>query len=438
MTNVADVFKANTGSLSRIADGLAVAVAVSLPWSTSATGILVVIWLLALLPTLDVNALRREVMTPAGGLPVLLVALGAIGMLWADLPWTERLAGFSGFARLLIIPLMLVQFQRSDRGKTVLLGFLISCAVLLACSLLVAVWPRLGGFRPKAFGVPVKDYIVQSGEFVACAFGLSFLAVDLYRAHRRLAATACLLLAGAFMLNVLYIASGRTALVTIPFLLILFALWQFGWKRGTGIIAAAAVLGTLIWFSSPYLQRRVVSVGKEVQAYVVDRKATSAGQRLDYWKKSLGFIATAPVLGHGTGSIRQMFEKASEGETGSWAIPSENPHNQTLVVGVQIGLLGIAVLWAMWISHLLLFRGEGLLAWIGLVVVVQNIIGSLFNSHLFDFTQGWLYILGVGAAGGAVLSARRNQPGRSESMAASAQTAEAGRSRSGARAETPI
>ena len=58
--------------LARIADGLAVAVAVSLPWSTSATGILVVLWLLALIPTLDWAEVRRELATPAGGLPVLL------------------------------------------------------------------------------------------------------------------------------------------------------------------------------------------------------------------------------------------------------------------------------------------------------------------------------------------------------------------------------
>ena len=56
----------------------------------------------------------------------------------------------------------------------------------------------------------------------------------------------------------------------------------------------------------------------------------------------------------------------------------------------------------------LLFRGEGLAAWIGLMVVVQNIFTSLFNSHLFDFHEGWMYVLGVGVAGGMVLGARRN------------------------------
>ena len=54
----------------------------------------------------------------------------------------------------------------------------------------------------------------------------------------------------------------------------------------------------------------------------------------------------------------------------------------------------------MWIAHLLLFRGNGLAEWIGLVVVLQNIVGSLFNSHLFDFVKGWVYVVGVGVAGG--------------------------------------
>ena len=57
----------------------------------------------------------------------------------------------------------------------------------------------------------------------------------------------------------------------------------------------------------------------------------------------------------------------------------------------------------MWIAHLALFRPDSFAAWVGLVVVAQNIVGSLFNSHLFDFTQGWAYVIGVGVAGGIVL-----------------------------------
>lgn len=68
------------------------------------------------------------------------------------------------------------------------------------------------------------------------------------------------------------------------------------------------------------------------------------------------------------------------------------------------------MLYATWLAHLLLFRGDGLANWIGLMVVVQNVFTSLFNSHLFDFHEGWMYVLGVGVgvAGGTVLRARNN------------------------------
>ena len=70
-------------------------------------------------------------------------------------------------------------------------------------------------------------------------------------------------------------------------------------------------------------------------------------------------------------------------------------------------MIGIIALYAMWLAHLLLFRGGGLANWIGLLVVVQNIFTSLFNSHLFDFHEGWMYVLGVGVAGGMTLAAGR-------------------------------
>jgi hypothetical protein len=99
-----------------------------------------------------------------------------------------------------------------------------------------------------------------------------------------------------------------------------------------------------------------------------------------------------------------LFERAA---TGPQDLASSdvvgNPHNQTLNVAIQWGAIGIAVLYAMWLLHLLLFRGDGLEAWIGLLVVVQNIFTSLFNSHVFDFHEGWMYVLGVGVAGGMVL-----------------------------------
>jgi hypothetical protein len=74
---------------------------------------------------------------------------------------------------------------------------------------------------------------------------------------------------------------------------------------------------------------------------------------------------------------------------------------------VQWGILGCIVLFAMWYFQLRLFLEDSFAAWIGLIVVVQNFVSSLLNSHLFDFHEGWIYVLGVGVAGGMVAQARK-------------------------------
>src|ERR1017187_9912016 len=125
MSTLSITSRLDRARLAKIADGLAVAVAVSLPWSTSATGILLVLLLLALIPTLNWVEVRRELATPAGGLPVLLVALGVLGMTWADVTLTERWGGVGSFFKLLVIPLLLVQFRRSERGWWVITAYVI-------------------------------------------------------------------------------------------------------------------------------------------------------------------------------------------------------------------------------------------------------------------------------------------------------------------------
>ena len=391
----------------RLADGLAVALAVSLPWSTSATGILVALWLVALVPTLDVASVRRELATPAGGLPVLLWALGVIGMAWANVPLSERLAGLGSFHKLLCIPLLMAQFRRSDCGRWVMIGFLVSCSLLLATSWLLELFPSLQT-TGKPQGIPVKDYISQSTMFTACIFMLVYVALDRWRDGHKVIALMLVLLAVMFLLNIFQVSTSRTALVVIPILLLLFGFKQLTWKGMSGLIAIAVVLTTAAWPVSSNLQLRVTTLFNEVRNYRPDAPLTSASERLEFWKKSVGFIADAPVIGHGTGSIGEQFRQSIAGQTGVGGLAAANPHNQTLAVAIQLGFIGTALLFAMWASHLLLFRGTGLAPWIGMVVVVQNIVSSLFNSHLFDFTHGWAYVVGVGIAGGFVLRNARN------------------------------
>ena len=78
---------------------------------------------------------------------------------------------------------------------------------------------------------------------------------------------------------------------------------------------------------------------------------------------------------------------------------------------LQLGLLGVAVLYAMWAAHLRLFVRLGPSGAIGLVLVAQSILSSLFNSSLFDLTHGWVYVWGVGVlAGMAARESRDDAP----------------------------
>jgi O-antigen ligase len=252
-------------------------------------------------------------------------------------------------------------------------------------------------------GIFVKNYIDQSQEFALCAVALAYPVVTLLRAGKTLPALLLVALALSFVVNMAFVIVSRTALVTMPVLLAVFALLHLKWRSIAIIACATIVLAALAWMASPQLRLTIQSFATQYQSYRQQNAPSSMGMRLEFWRKSLLFFAEAPAFGHGTGSTRGLFEQAAVGQTGAAAEIIGNPHNQTLNVAVQWGTIGIVVLYAMWLAHLLLFRGEGLIAWVGLLVVVQNIFTSLFNSHIFDFHEGWMYVLGVGVAGGTLL-----------------------------------
>jgi O-antigen ligase len=389
----------------RLADWLALGVAVTLPWSTSATAVFIALWLLAILPTLDAAILRRELTMPAGFLPVLLWGLAAVGMLWADVTWAERLGGLGKFHRLLVIPLLFAHFRRSERGLWVVYGFFASVTALLVVSWGLVLLPGLS-WRGRLPGVPAKDYIFQSTNFVICAFVLLASACAQARARHWRPVAGLVALAGLFLANIFFVATSRTTLLVVPVLLLWLGFRQFGWRGLAASVLLGAILAAAIWSGSPYLRQRLATSMIELQAYRTSGLTTSTSLHLEFLRKSLSFIAAAPLIGHGTGSIGEEFRNAAIGQTGVAAEPSQNPHNQIFAVAIQLGLIGAAVLLAMWIAHFMLFRGGGLIAWIGMVVVVENAVSSLFNSHLFDFTSGWLYVFGVGVVGGIVLRER--------------------------------
>ena len=396
----------SAASLMRAADLLAAMIAASLPWSTSLPSIFVGLWLLVLTPTVDWRDYARWLRQPAFGLPFAFLGLALVGTVWSDAAWADRLHAIKPVAKFVIIPPLLYQVRRSEHGAWVFTAFLVSCALLAVFSWIVLFHPAWKITATASAGVPVKNYIDQSQEFTLCAFALALPALTFWRERRPAAALACLAPILLFVTNMLFVACARTALLCMPVLLALFA-WRHLSRRAAVLLLASAMAASfLAWATSSYLRQRITDIAVEYQHGHEDISHASTAQRLTYWRKAIASFAEEPLLGHGTGSIKRQFERVAVGQTGLEAEVVSNPHNQTLNVAMQWGLLGVILLYAMWLVHLSLFTSDGLAAWIGLVVVVQNITSSLLNSHLFDFHAGWIYVLGVGVAGGMRLRTR--------------------------------
>ena len=165
----------------------------------------------------------------------------------------------------------------------------------------------------KIPGLLVKDYIAQSSEFLVCAFGLFGYAAERWRERHIRLAVAAVLLACLFLANIFYIAPGRTAIAVMPLLLVIFGFRYFGWRGVVAACVAGTVMAAVAWASSPFLRARVMASFSEVQAYETGNAISSSAIRLDIWKKSLGIIAAAPVIGHGTGSIPEQFHRVAFG-----------------------------------------------------------------------------------------------------------------------------
>jgi O-antigen ligase len=388
-----------------VVDILAVLVAAALPWSTSGVAIFMVLWFVALVPTVEPRSLLQSLKRPASVLPLAFFALAIVGTLWSEGAWPDRIHGISPVAKLVAIPFLFYHFGRSRRGTWVFVAFFVSCALLMGLSWIVMCAPQFKVASTASSGVPVKNYIDQSQEFALCLFAVAPLVLSLYLRRRFVPAVGITALMIGFFANMMFVVSARTALIYIPVLLALFAILYLSRRAMVLLLVGSVVVAAVIWMTSPYLRNRVEAVELEYQYYHEKNAASSTGLRLEYWRKSLRFFADAPLLGNGTGSTKGLFERDAIGQSGASADVIGNPHNQTLNVAVQWGLVGGIVLYGMWFCHLFLFRGTNLAAWVGLLVVSQNIVSSLFNSHLFDFHEGWMYVLGVGTAGGMVMKA---------------------------------
>ena len=245
--------------------------AASLPWSTTAVSVFMVLWLLAVLPTIRWQAFFKSLRAPASFLPLAFFALAIAGLFWTADTWPVAIQGLVPVLKLLAIPLLLYHYERSQRGHWVLFAFVASCVLLMGLSWVTyfADWkPSPDGIA----GVPVRNYIDQSHEFALCLFVMAPLILSFATNGHRAWTFAFAAIMLGFYLDMRFVATSRTAFVYFPVLLILFAVKYLNRRRAIYFLLFAAVVEFGVLLSSPYLRDRVV---RTVQDYKVDRDTKS-------------------------------------------------------------------------------------------------------------------------------------------------------------------
>jgi len=387
----------------------AVATAAMLPVSTSGQAIALSVFVVLALLTVKPEEWLATIVTPAAAIPVGLFVLIVIGMLWSPTPFAPG-GGVGHYAKLLLVPVAMACAFTPRQGLQIGYGFLAGCLVILALSFLSFFIPLPSPFSHATDGVPVKDNAVQSGCFALCAFGLALGGVNAWVAGNRRRAAAMLILALVFLADVFMIYISKTGILMTMALVGLFVVQAGGWKRSLLIATPIVLVAAIALWSSGPAQRRLAQIATDIHAVDSGKgnsEATlSTASRLDFWSKAVEFIEQAPLFGHGTGSTKSLYQSLEATRPSPYGEAVPDPHNQFFAIAIQVGLVGGAILLAMWAAHFAMFVGGGFACAIGQAVMIQNFVGSLFNSHLSTVTQGMLYCLAVGLLGGIVLRAR--------------------------------
>jgi len=318
-----------------------------------------------------------------------------LGVVYSSASLDQSFDTLRSYRELLYIPLLLTAFNEEQWQRRGYYAFLVAMALTLILS-----YCKPFGWLP--LGPPKQEYTVFKGRIahgLLMAYATYLWAEHFMQQGRWRWLWGILAVLG--LVNLLLMIGGRTGYFVFFALIVLFMYRHWRWQ---GLLASGLVvvgLALVASYTSDIFQARMeemVNDLKRPEAKVI----TSGGVRLEFYNNTLGIIMRHPVLGGGTGSfIPEYAELARE----KALYPTDNPHNEFLLITTQVGLLGLVLLlmlgYRQWrISYGL--RPEYIAAAQGLVVTMA--VGSLFNSLLLDFTEGHFYALLTGICYGSFKS----------------------------------
>ncbi|WP_069470692.1 O-antigen ligase family protein [Candidatus Marithrix sp. Canyon 246] len=366
---------------------LAILIGFAIPISTALTNILCPLALLLLIIEgrykQNFNILRVH---PVAIFALLFVGLMLLGLLYTPVAFTEAGLILDKYREFLYIPIFILFFRDPISRQWGLYAFISAILLTLILSYVMAFtgWEIGKGTdqNPQAPYI-FKNYITQSLLLALVAY---FIAMQAWQERRWILPRAIVVL--LIIYNIMFLSEGRTGYLVLFCLILLFC-YQTYRLRGAIIGSIFLVILTvLVYQSSQILKDRLDNISEGVQDYKHSETNTSIKMRLEFNENSLNLITEKPIFGHGTGSFSYEYQKLAQDKQ---IQTTKNPHNEYLMIGVQWGVIGIALfialLYIMWLKATMMAQG----------LIVTIAIGCLFNSFWLDSTEGhvFAYLIGI-------------------------------------------
>ena len=358
------------------------------PLSTSLLGIFSILSVIAWLLSGGIKDLPQVFRSnPSNLAALLLFALIAAAISYSPAPAADGLETLRKYRELILLPVIFCLLRGAKENRRMAENALLAgCIVLMMVSYLL----YFDILEEQRYGFSVVFHITHS-FFMAVLGYLSLNRSTEAGRYRPFWAIVCL----AAMVNLFYIAPGRTGMFIFCCLMLLFFSQRLSFARlALAFVLFVALLG-FAYQTSENFSGRIKEAYSEIVHYQPGQSKTSVGQRFDWWGISIGLIREKPILGHGTGSYEGAHQRMSHGKE---ITPTDNPHNEYLLLTVQFGLAGLSLFLLMIFLQLLEAkkiekRDRQLLHG----VVLALLAGSLMNSLLFDSQQGHFYLFMSGA-----------------------------------------
>lgn len=336
--------------------------------------------------------------TPVTALAIIFAL--ALSLLWTAAPLADALGSLAKHGKLIVIVLMLMLIRDRREALRAMAAFALAQAFLLASSWMLYLrvpvpWATSNmALTEYAVFSSYLDQGIISAVFAAICWHLRGLVPG--RFGRHLAVFAALAALG----NVFFVLIGRSGHIVAIALLSLAIMWELPKRYRPLAILVPFLLALVLFFCSDKVEERLMMLKAEIHSYSTRAPTiTSTGTRLEVWRVALQSIAQHPVGGSGVGSWNTESRRIQiEDNPAIQEIDNAgNPHQEYLLWGVQLGIPGILLLFALMFSVLRdSMKMEKPYARATQSALLALATVCLFNSSLYDAQIGDFFCVVTG------------------------------------------